>query len=78
MTIKNIMCRLAVGRGSLGPLGQSAKRVSEKPLLALEFLILPVVHCGPFKLLSFSFSKLKLLLIQVKAISRCAAFYGYL
>jgi len=38
------MCRLAVGRGSLGPLGQSVKRGSEKPLLALESLILPVVH----------------------------------
>jgi len=38
------MCRLAVGRGSLGPLGQMVKMGSEKPLLALESLILPVVH----------------------------------
>ena len=59
--------------GTTGPIGEKG---FGKAIIGTR--VLDLAYIGPFKLPSFSFSKLKLLLIQVKAISRRAAFYGYL
>ena len=63
--------------GTTGPIGEKG---FGKAIIVTRVLDLADSTIGlwPFKLPSFDFCKLKLLLIQVKAISRRAAFYGYL
>ena len=63
--------------GTTGPIGEKGfgKAIIGTRVLDLAGGTLGLLSCRPS---AFLFSKLKLLLIQVKAISRRAAFYGYL